>query len=702
MADLSQFTTDDLLALKSGDLSKVSTAGLQQLKRMQVESQVAAGPSTAEKVGMGVMDPIHGGAQLLTHALPKPVVDAGNRVNNWLADKTGLVARVPEGGVDQMVAEREQGYQARRTVAGETGFDGWRTVGNALSPANIPAARLVAGAGGAASLAARGAAAGGTAALTQPVADVADGYAGQKAGQVAAGAAAGAVLTPVLAKATNALAQKVSEVVARFRPASPAQAQAEAVTLVDQWISEQTKAGVTNGFDLSRIPDSIKGRVVQQVADALKQGKTLDPAAALRAADFEMVGIKPTLGQLTRDPTQYARELNLRGVNGAGEPLTERFAQQTAGLGQKLRTIGGGPAQEAYTAGNTLVTALKAADEPVDKNVTALYTAARNAVGTGQNLNPTPLAQRYGEVLENFGADNIPPVVRARLEAFGLAGGQQTKVLTVGEADRLIKAINSVYDGKNAVQARVLKTLREGVQASIDDLAEQGNTVGAEAAKAFGAARSAARERFSTLEAAPALKAALDGTDPDTFVRKFVINGKASELNAMAKVLAEDPAARDTVRNQVVGFLESKAFGANAAGDKGFAQEGFNRALKDIGTNRLAAFFTPEEIGQLQAVGRVGAYMNARPAGAAVNESGTASAVMNLLSQLSGKVGALPGVNIARDSFRQYASERAAQQALSPQLRAEFAKVSPRTTNRLAELATYAGGAAGAAAGSGK
>ena len=60
----------------------------------------------------GVMDPIHAGAQMLTQALPTGVVQAGNRFNNWLADNTGLVGRIPEGGVDQMARDREAQYPA--------------------------------------------------------------------------------------------------------------------------------------------------------------------------------------------------------------------------------------------------------------------------------------------------------------------------------------------------------------------------------------------------------------------------------------------------------------------------------------------------------------------------------------------------------------------------------------------------------------
>jgi hypothetical protein len=87
-----------------------------------------------ERIGMGLADPVHGGAQLLTKMLPEGVVNAGNRLNNLIADKTGLVAKLPEGGVDQQVRQREADYQAKR---GEKGVDWWRLGGNIVSPVNL-------------------------------------------------------------------------------------------------------------------------------------------------------------------------------------------------------------------------------------------------------------------------------------------------------------------------------------------------------------------------------------------------------------------------------------------------------------------------------------------------------------------------------------------------------------------------------------
>lgn len=172
--------------------------------------------SRMERVATGMADPIHGGAQLLTHMLPQSVVDAGNSLNNWLADKTGLFPKLAERnvsslvtggptGVDKLVQDREREYQDRRTAAGESGFDGYRMIGNAVSPANLaigagmPAAATLAG------RAALGAVRGAGVGALNPVAD-AENFGSEKLKQVGAGAAFGAAV-PVV---TGSLARVIS------------------------------------------------------------------------------------------------------------------------------------------------------------------------------------------------------------------------------------------------------------------------------------------------------------------------------------------------------------------------------------------------------------------------------------------------------------------------------------------------------------
>lgn len=139
----------------------------------------------------GMRDPLDGSAQLLTHLLPDSVVQAGNQLNNWLADKTGLVAKLPENGIDGLIRKQEADYQAQRTAAGETGYDVWRIAGN-LAATIIPGA-------GATRLAqsanlgrvAQAAASGGLVSALNPVVD-GDSFALEKAKQAGIGAIAGA------------------------------------------------------------------------------------------------------------------------------------------------------------------------------------------------------------------------------------------------------------------------------------------------------------------------------------------------------------------------------------------------------------------------------------------------------------------------------------------------------------------------------
>lgn len=148
-----------------------------------------------EKFMRGVADPIQGGAQLLYNMVPASVQQAGNRLNNWLADKTGMVARLPEGGLNQAVQQSEREYDARRAAAGESGVDGWRLAGNVLSPANLAVARALPAASTLFGRVGAGAAGGAVSSAITPTAG--DDFWDAKRSQMAVGGAAGAAV-PVL------------------------------------------------------------------------------------------------------------------------------------------------------------------------------------------------------------------------------------------------------------------------------------------------------------------------------------------------------------------------------------------------------------------------------------------------------------------------------------------------------------------------
>jgi hypothetical protein len=623
MDDLQQ-----LLVAQSGQGSAQSDP-LQSLLLQQAQSPnipnapTPTGPTTSQKVQSsflgriykGMKDPIDAGAQLLTHILPQPVVDAGNAANNWLAENTGLVTKLPEGGVDQALAQDEKQYQESRqatappslsglvTGKNDPGFDAARLVGNVLSPANLAiAARApitAATVGGMAKQGALMGAIGGS--LTPDTSGGSDGYWGDKAIQAGGGAVGGAVLTPIIGKVVSAVLPKVSAFLS-----SPEVTGARASAMTDQSISDALSS---MNLSVENLPNGTMEQIRQQVIASLKAGKQVDPAALLRQADFKALDIPATQGQITRDATQFAKERNLRAVPNAGEPLLNLFERQNQSLANAVANFGGKNAVEGQQAGSALVGSLAKTDESLRQGVSAAYKAGSESTGKVAELPLQGLAQDYAKTVEDF-ADKVPSGIKNRFESYGLSGGTQTKLYTVDEADKLLKLINS-HVGNDPATNTALGQLRTAVKASITD---------APAEDVFQPGRTLAAQRFKLQEAIPALEASANGSaSADKFVSRYIINGETGDVQRLADLLkTTDPTAFQQARSQIGAQLQRAAFGENAAGDKVFSPERYAKALRDLGTDKLKAFYTPAEIEKINATARVGAYINSTPAAAPV------------------------------------------------------------------------------------
>lgn len=360
----------------------------------------------------------------------------------------------------------------------------------------------------------------------------------------------------------------------------------------------------------------------QRVAQVIEQNPDVSPAAAMRSQDFRDLGMQPTLGQITRDPVQYANELNMRGLRGVGDRLANRFNQQNTQLQQALYGLAGN-ASDAYQAGTSIKSSLKSIDDQLAKGVTDAYAAAKASSGKDLNVPLAGLAQDYAQTLKNFG-DKVPSGVRNNFNELGLMGGTQRKTFSIDDAENLLKVINANHSSDPATNA-ALFTLRNSVKNAILNADDQGGV--------YAPARQLAAQRFALHEQIPALEAAAsDGINADDFVRRFLLGGKTDEVNALGGLLrGNSPAAFNEARNQLGAQLALKAFGQNVAGDAPFKPAGFAQQMQAFGPAKLGAFYTPEEIAQLNTIGRVGAYMNSFPSSAPVNTSNTAGAIGSLV-----------------------------------------------------------------------
>jgi hypothetical protein len=604
-----------------------------------------------------------------------PMIGAMQTVANVLPDSTGI----PQA-VNKKVADLERDYQSQRKARGSEGTDVARFAGNVLSPVNAIGGEFLGPATSLMGRAGQGALVGGASAATAPVADTSNGFWGTRAAQIGTGVTTGAILTPVLGKVAEVAARKLN-----IGSADSVRASIHDLG-VEQALAEALKETGQSASDVS--PDQMAA-LRQQVSTALAKGQVMDPAAALRKGDFEALGLDPTLGQITRDPMQFARERNLRGIEGVGDPLLARFYDQEVRLRTKLPQDA---ARNPYQAGGQLIDSLGKTDEVLRKHVAGLYGEARASAGKDLDVPLQGLAQDYADILHRYG-DKVPSGVRNVLGDYGIDPqrvGNQAKVFNFGEADKVLKAINANQSNDPATNA-ALSELRGALRNTLQAVDTSGGP--------FAPAVKAASGRFSLQDAVPALKAASEGSvAPDDFVRKFIINGKTDEVKGLAQVLQQaDPAAHQEAKAQLADELRRAAFGENMTGDAPFSPARYMAKVRQLGPDKLGAFFSPDEVQDILRVGRVGAYIKQAPNSAPVSTSNSNVGVVNYLAQL-------PGIRsvaaIANNVVRPVQNRSAVSNALAAEVPSSAAPLTPGQQNWLAYLMAGGAGGAGLFAGS--
>jgi hypothetical protein len=317
MADLAALEKALRNADAAGDVEAAKTL-VQAIKSQQ------GAPKASGGFGMGLADPIHGGAQLLTKLLPDAVVQGGNRLNNWIARNTGLVAELPAGGVDQQVREREAAYQAQR---GDSGVDWSRLAGNVLNPANLAIAAT--GPAGAATLAGRvaqGAGMGAASSLSQPVAE--GSFAEEKAKQIGMGAVGGA--------AAPALMAGLGRVISPAASVNP-QLQALKAEGIRPTIG-QTLGGAFNRIEEKAISLPLVGDSIA----AARKGAAGDLNTAVANRALEPIGKSLPKDKTGREAVTFVKEALGDAYDALLPKMTIRgdrqFGQDLSALSQQVQT----------------------------------------------------------------------------------------------------------------------------------------------------------------------------------------------------------------------------------------------------------------------------------------------------------------------------------------------------------------------------
>jgi hypothetical protein len=407
-----------------------------------------------------------------------------------------------------------------------------------------------------------------------------------------------------------------------------------------------------SGIDPKAITGAAMSQLRDDVAAALRTGGDLDPQAVARLAAFRQTGTTPTLGMLTQNPGQITREQNLAkaGANTSDATLNRLPNLQNANSARLLSVLdetGARGAPDAVGAGQRGMDVLQRVREAREGEIRSLYSAARDTSGRSALLNGQEFARKVDDLLtQNQLNSAIPADVRAAINDVS-----QGKIpLTVDVAEQF-----------KTVWARLQRQSSDGnmrwalglAREALDDtpLATQAN-LGRESIDAFNKARAANSAWKREIERSPALKALIDGMEPDKFVDRFIVGGNASagQVSRLTDLLRTDPQALEAIRQNVV--LRLRQASTDASGEiVRFNPSSYNTALNQIGDRKLAALFEPREVEMLRSVGRAGALMKAQPDGSAVNNSNSGAMLMG---QVLGMADAVAGkIPLGVDRFIQ-------------------------------------------------
>lgn len=641
--------------------------------RERVRLASKAGP--VDRFMMGPQDVVLGGAQLLAH-LASPISEA------------------PANAIDKYIAKREEEYRLGRLIRGDDpyGVDIARTGGSAVQQSALPLKPAATMVGRAAQGATIGAV-GGATSIVQPGQDFAE----EKTKQVGLGAVTGAVATPAFEVLMRGAAAAVNGIKSlATRAATPADIDAALASALSQ-----------QGVKFSDIAPEVQDALRKQVGGAVTRGSALNPEELRRFSDISAVGATPTRGMVSLDPVAVTQERNLAkmGAN-SNAPALQQLAQNeqanNAALIQRVNALGAADAPPQIATGARVINALKSADKTRQDAVGSLYTKAENVNALAGQVQPFTFD----------GAKFVDQATRA-LDAKGRGAFLPGEVRTVmqGLADRGPMTMEQV-EQLRTILATAQRSAQDGnakyaiglVRDALEN-AEPSNMLGPLVKNAFSRARDAHAARMKLIDDVPALKAAIDGVEPDKFVQSFIIgNGeKASvaDVNALKKAITSDPEAFDMVRRTIVGHLKARALNGAADEVGNFSQSAYNKALRDIGDQKLGAFFSPQEIESLRQVGRAAAYMQVQPKGSAVNNSGSGTFVGGMIDRAielgSSATGlgqlAIGSLNSLRNSARQAQQNSLAQKSLQP-----FAPAPREIDPQLLRLLAPAGGVAGVAA----
>lgn len=637
---LKMLSVADLEALQAGDLSKVSTKGLQML----------TGEAPAEA----------------------PVVSAGKAINQTLGGiprQIGLTARSGIEGLGQaseifteplrFATDRIFGQVGKTEPTGKLAsrfadFVGLPAPEGPTERVVADATRLMAGAGGLGGVARLASSAAG------PVASqVASSLAANPANQLAAAAGSGLAGGASREAGGDGLLQGVASLVGGVAGGLAPGAVSASVRGVKGLLTPSNQvqtdikiAGLLGPDEFAALPSHAKNTLRKELKSALDTGREVDPQAVRNLADFATVrGATPTRGMLSQDPVQITREMNLAKIganssDGQLQGLAKVQNQNNRAIINRLNEIGGGADASPIKAGQLISGKISETHTALSKAEQQAWDAAKSLPGYKQPIEPNGVNAAAQALADDALTGFLPKPISEFMGAFQTGEQPFTPQQYKNLQSMLSKAMAA--GGNEAAAAATARRALEStplipVSARFNPASQAVDPAPNAAIDAVNAARAATRAKFAFEESTPLVRSALSGARsaaPETLAKSFVLNGTLDDAVSVANAVGPD--GLKVIRDTIVTDIKRQALGkANDEFGK-VSQSALNNAINRIGEDKLKLFFSPEDLAALKATGRVAALIQNQPVGSAVNNSNSGALVLgrgaDVIGSLAGKI----------------------------------------------------------------
>lgn len=604
------------------------------------------------------------------------------------ANVAGLAPDSEVERVEALNRQAAQKYMQERERMGGSGFDPGKLIGNTLVGA--AATRRV---GGAPTLPGRMAEAGGAGATAGALTSVekpgdnAD-FFKQKLGQMTLGTIVAGTAQP-LVELTGGLAAKIGKAAADFIRSVPQKMRGNVDTeqIVAQILAKQ-------GVDFNRLNADVKQSIAKEVQEALKSYGGVSADAVRRKAEMAQVGIdNPLQSWVTRDPDQWTQTENLQGIAEVGKPLVKATADANAKLIAAINASRG--MKGDVNPGRAFQGAARAVDAEDSTKIDLLYDTFRNLAPKKAGASQRFVNDIYGTLDSQMAMKALPPQIQGIVNDISL-GKIPANASTLYQLQKMLKP------GSDGSANYALKQLSGAIDRELDAIGNEAAKAGAgldasQAMSALRVGREKARERFTTLETVPALKAVVDGNfAPEDFVSKYIVGADVKEVEAMWMKVGDQEFKRQA-RAGLVDAIKKAAIGASSDEAGIVSQAGLNKFLAQDGMKqKIRVILGDSGLEDIQRIARVSEDIIKAPKGSNANTSKASQALINFLGRTSGMpiLGPLASAPLHR-GINEMAVDRAAKSGAAS-LAPQGLVVSPELERLLrdsASLLGYAGGA---------